>query len=232
MVDEFRDQESIADNITDDPNVGGEKKSQLSTVIALDALTIVRDELSKLGCQLKNYYITFNAEGFDIDNIKIQCQDPSRIIEVLKVAEPEVRHEFSKSPTRYAYKAANIEIARRIDAELGLDYKALEFEKSDKVLVSIREPKEEKPLPPSQQGLPPEITQGVIEPFEPDQNADLGIEEPINLPDMANDTQESIPKAIGDFMPDEITPEDEEEEEGIKEPELGEEEEERPGREF
>jgi hypothetical protein len=142
-----------------------DKESQLSKGVALDIITIVRDELNKNGCRLKNYYVDFTASGFDIADIEIDVKDQQRVIDIVKEAEPEVRHEFSKNPTKYAYMAANIEIARRVKEELGLDYRAYAGQKTGKILVSVNEPKEEMPLPPSQEpGLPAELIAGVEEP--------------------------------------------------------------------
>lgn len=143
------------------------KGSKLNNEIALDALKIVRDELNRLGCQLVDYYISFTAAGFDITKIKIKCDDPSVVLNALKEAEPEVRHEFSHSPTKYAYTAANVEIARRIQDELGLDYEAMTFEDSDAINVSISEPKEEKPLPQSEVPAPDAIAAGMEGDFTP-----------------------------------------------------------------
>lgn len=145
--------------------VKSDNLSQLSKGIALDIVSIMRDELNKLGCRLKNYYVDFTASGFDIADIEIDVKDQQRVIDVVKEAEPEVRHEFAKSPTKYAYMAANIEIARRVKEELGLDYRAYAGQKTGKILVSVNEPKEEMPLPPSQEaGLPAELIAGVEEP--------------------------------------------------------------------
>ena len=151
--------------------VKSDKDSQLSAGIALDVVGIIRDELAGLGCRLKDYYIDFTANGFDISNIDIYVKDPQRIIDAIKEAEPEVRHEFSKKQNRYAYMAANVEVARRVSDELGLDYRAFVGEKTGRILVSVSEPKEEKPLPPSQEMpmLPPEIAASVEEPLSHDE---------------------------------------------------------------
>ena len=158
--------------------VTGENDSQLSNGIALDVVSIIRDELGSLGCRLKDYYIDFTVDGFDISKIDIAVKDPQRIIDAIKEAEPEVRHEFSKKQNRYAYMAANVEIARRVNDELGLDYKAFVGEKTGKILVSVNEPKEEKPLPPSQEMpmLPPEIAASVEEPLSHDEGLGGGEE--------------------------------------------------------
>jgi hypothetical protein len=192
--------------------VKSDKGSQLSKGIALDVLTIIRDELGKLGCRLKDYYVDFTATGFDISHIDIDIKDPQRIVDAVKEAEPEVRHEWSKRPTRYAYMAANIEIARRIKEELGLEYRAFAGQETGKVLVSVAEPKEEQPLPPSQETpdmLPPEIAQSVEEPLEMDQTDDLGIEEPIELPPSITGEPTQMPaKEDADMIPGEAEIED------------------------
>lgn len=143
------------------------KGSKLNTATSLDVLKIVRDELSRLGCRLVDYHIAFTASGFDITKIKIKCDDPRMVMDALKEAEPEVRHEFSHAPTKYAYTAANVEIARRVQDELGLGYEALGFEDSDAVNVSVSEPKEEKPLPPSEIPAPDAIAAGMDDEMTP-----------------------------------------------------------------
>lgn len=143
------------------------KGSKLNTATSLDVLKIVRDELSRLGCRLVDYHIGFTASGFDITKIKIKCDDPRMVMDALKEAEPEVRHEFSHSPTKYAYTAANVEIARRVQEELGLDYEAFGFEDSDAVNVSVAEPKEEKPLPPTEIPAPDAIAAGMGDEMTP-----------------------------------------------------------------
>lgn len=168
-----------------------ERGSQLSNAVALDIVKIAQEELAKLGCRLKDYYIDFTTTGFDIKDFDIACDDPSRVIEVLKAADPSVRHEFSESPIKYAYMAANVEIARRVDEELGLDYQAFGFEDGDGVSVSVSEPKEEKSLPPEPDMLSPDIIDSVESLPEPDQTPDLGIEEPLELP---SDDFEELPE--------------------------------------
>lgn len=152
-------------SLLNENGVTSEKGSKLSNATALDILKIVKDELSRLGCRLSNYYIDFNAEGFDITNIEVDCKDPQRILGVLSGSEPGVGHEFNNYPTKYAYMAANIEIAKRIQDELGLDYDAYGFDKTDGIIVSVKEPKEERiPMPKPElepEGLPPEIIQSV-----------------------------------------------------------------------
>jgi hypothetical protein len=126
------------------------KKSLLDNTVALDVLAILKQELSNLGCKLRDYYIRFTTAGFDITDIKIDVNDPRQIIDVLKEAEPLVRHHFHKAPSKYAMMAANVEVSRRVDAELGLDYKAVGYENADRVSLSVSEPVAEKPLPPSE----------------------------------------------------------------------------------
>lgn len=221
--------------------VKSDKGSQLTKGIALDVLAIIRDELGRLGCRLKDYYIDFTAAGFDISNIDIDIKDPQRIVDAVKEAEPEVRHEWSKRPTRYAYMAANVEIARRIKEELGLDYRAFAGEETGKVLVSLAEPKEEQPLPADQEipdMLPPEIAQSIEEPLEMDQSPDMGMEEPMELPpEVTGPTTMPSPEEA-DMIPGESELEDMPIEGGDEptEPALSPEEEEeklkRPGMEF
>jgi len=200
--------------------------SQLSTEISLDVIRIVRDELSKFGCDLKDYHIDFNVEGFNISDVKLSCPNPSIIIDVLKTTEPEVRHEYFNAPTKYAFKAANIEIAKRINDELGLDYKGFEYKNSDKISMSVREPEVEKPLP--QEELPPAIINSVEEPIEPETGEDLGIEEPIELPpELSQMTPEEELMTDEDVQEAEPSSEDLAEIERIKEAEKG-----RPGREY
>jgi hypothetical protein len=170
----------IAEQIENDTDgVQNDKGSELSNAVALDVVAIVRDELHKIGCRLDDYYVDFNAGGFDISRIKIDTNDPARVIDIVKHADPSVRHEVSKQPNKYAYMAANVAIADRIRDELGLEYKALGSPKDgkDTVLVSVREPEEEKPLPPEQEfsELPPEVIHGVEEPIEPEEGGELDL---------------------------------------------------------
>jgi hypothetical protein len=159
--------EALGDNGDKDPDDEHPKGSKLNTATSLDVLKIVRDELSRLGCRLTDYRISFTAAGFDISKIKIKCDDPRLVQDALKEAEPEVRHEFSHSPTKFAYTAANVEIARRVQDELGLDYEAMGFEDSDAINVSVMEPKEEKPLPPSEIPAPDAIAAGMGDEMTP-----------------------------------------------------------------
>lgn len=141
--------------------------SKLSTAASLDVLKVVRDELSRLGCRLVDYRIKFTTRGFDITDVKVKCNNPKLVQDALKEAEPEVRHEFSHYPTKYAFTAANVEIARRVQDELGLDYEALGYEDSDAINVSVAEPKEEKPLPPSEIPAPDNIAAGMGDEMTP-----------------------------------------------------------------
>ena len=150
-----------------DPEDEHPKGSMLNTATSLDVLKIVRDELSRLGCRLVDYHVSFTAAGFDITKIKIKCDNPQMVMDALKEAEPEVRHEFTHAPTRYAYTAANVEIARRVQDELGLDYEAFGFEESDAVNVSVSEPKEELPLPQSEVPAPDAIAAGMGDELTP-----------------------------------------------------------------
>lgn len=131
-------------------NDKSKNKGLLDNTVALDVLSIIKQELSNLGCRLKDYYIRFTTAGFDITDIKIDVNDPKQIIDILKEADPAVRHEFGKAPSKYAFMAANVEVSRRVQDELGLDYKAVGFEDSDKVALSVTEPPVEKPLPASE----------------------------------------------------------------------------------
>lgn len=142
-----------------------EKDSQLDNTVALDVLSIIKQELSNLGCRLKDYYIKFTTTGFEIVDVKIDVNDPQQVIDVLKEADPSVRHEFRKAPSKYALMAANVEVARRVSDELGLEYKALGYEKADKVAISVSEPVVEMPLPPSEI-TPTDIAGGMSD--EPD----------------------------------------------------------------
>lgn len=164
---------------------GEDHPSQLSLSMSLEVLNIVRQELHNVGCTLKDYRIDFTTKGFDIKNIKVNVPDPKRVVEILKQSQPEVRHEIDKSPTRYAMMVANVEIARRVNEELGLDYGAMAYPKADVVAISVQEPKEEKPLPepPKPDTVPQDVVDAVEEPIGPDQNVeDLGIEEPMQVP--------------------------------------------------
>lgn len=141
--------------------------SKLNTATSLDVLKIVRDELSRLGCRLVDYHVSFTAAGFDITKIKVKCDNPKLVQDALKEAEPEVRHEFSHMPTKYAFTAANVEIARRVQDELGLDYEAMGFEDADAINVSVQEPKEEKPLPQTEVPAPDAIAAGMGDEMTP-----------------------------------------------------------------
>lgn len=127
-----------------------EEDSLLDNTVVLDVLAIIKQELTNLGCRLKDYYVQFTATGFDITKVKIDVSDPKRVIDILKEADPSVRHEFRKAPSKYAFMAANVEVARRVEDELGLTYKAIGYEGADRVALSVTEPPEEKPLPPSE----------------------------------------------------------------------------------
>lgn len=141
-------------HITDSLNEedGESNGSQLNSEVALDIVKIIKDELNQLGCRLTDYYIKFNTKGFDITDIDIEVNDPARIIDSLKEAEPSVRHEFSETPIKYAFMAANVSISERVHNELGLDYEGFGYEDGDGVSVSVGEPKEEKPLPAAEFG--------------------------------------------------------------------------------
>ncbi|MEM3097483.1 MAG: hypothetical protein QXU32_02020 [Nitrososphaerales archaeon] len=121
--------------------------SKLSLSIALKVLEIIKQELARFGAKLVDYHIGFNKNGFIIKNVKVSIKKPNRIIGILKNIHPEVRHEIYKSPTKYAMTVASVEIGDRVNNDLGLDYKAFVYPKSDIALISVNEPEKEKSAP-------------------------------------------------------------------------------------
>jgi hypothetical protein len=208
-------------------NIYKEKDSKLKASHVIDIVNVIEHELHNVGCSLKDYKVSFNPSGFDISNIKVVINDRNKVIDVVKEAFPEVRHELDKHPNKYVWLAVNVSISEHAISKFGLDYVAYVKEPSDKIFITVSEPKYEKPI--SKTTEIDDISNNIL-------NIDQSDLENAELPYKEQPREElPNPQEIANKLPEEIQPEESklsEFESELTEPEIPEEQPKRKGSEY
>ena len=127
--------------------------STLDDATALSAVNLIKQELNNLGCKLVNYKIGFDANGFDIKNIRIYCRDSQELLDALGNIEQapgtlNIKSQFDKKPNSYAMSAILGALNKRVGEELGLTVRGAAYENDYAVLTffpAIVEPEPEMP---------------------------------------------------------------------------------------
>jgi len=127
--------------------------STLDDATALSAVNLIKQELNNLGCKLVNYKIGFDANGFDVKNIRIYCRDSQELLDAIgKISQApgtlNLKSQFDKKPNSYAMSAILKALNDRAGQELGLTVRGAAYENDFVVLTffpAIVEPEPELP---------------------------------------------------------------------------------------
>lgn len=195
------------------------RKSMLDTASAIAVVALLKKELHKIGCTLKDYRIEFTLNGVDINNIKVgtpNIEDLRKKIDKLDDAD---KARISDKVTSMALVAINDPLKERIKKEMGLDISFFEYEKADVGAASLGIAKEEeKPEmpPPAPMPMPTDMGAGQP-PLEgvPGAEAELGALPPAGeeaAPEVVEPALEGSPKSEAE------APAPAEEEEGLPPP--------------
>lgn len=126
------------------------RKSMLDTSSAIAVIALLKKELHKIGCTLKDYRIEFTLNGVDINNIKVGTPNIEDLRKKIEKLSDEDKSRISDKVTTMALVAVNEPLKERIKKEMGLDISFFEYEKADVGAASlgIAKEKEEPEVPP------------------------------------------------------------------------------------
>lgn len=188
------------------------RKSMLDTASAIAVIALLKKELHKIGCTLKDYRIEFTLNGVDINNIKVGTPNIEDLRKKIDKLDDEDKSRISDKVTTMALVAVNEPLKERIKKEMGLDISFFEYEKADVGAASLGIAKEkEEPQMPPVPAMPPMPMGGAgAMPTEPGLEAGLeaggapaepeaempvepALEEPPTGDEMAPEDEEELP---------------------------------------
>ncbi len=139
------------------PPEGASKNSQIDTATAISAVTILKQELAKVGCQLSDYQIKFNLNGIDINGVKVTTPNIDDLRKSIPEIEGDAKHKIASKVSSLAMRAIQKQLATRIQTELGLNTSAFEYENTDQAALSMA-------VTPEEPETGPEEIAGMMEP--------------------------------------------------------------------
>lgn len=139
------------------PPKGTSKNSQVDTGTAISAVTILKQELANVGCQLKDYQIKFNLNGIDIQGVKVTTDNLDELRKLVPNVDGDQRHKIASKISSLAMRAIQQPLADRIREELGLDTSAFEYANVDQAGLSMA-------VQPEEEDTGPEDIAGMMEP--------------------------------------------------------------------
>lgn len=208
------------------------RPSVISIPEAINVVALLKKELKKINCNLKNYFIRTHIRGIDIEKITVFCSDVRNLRKTVKKMDTNkvLEHDRMQKTTSLALIAISKKFKKKLKNELRLEAQLFDFEDSDYGIISVTVPikKKEKEPEPSTPEMPsfetptetPEIS---VEPEEGASAASpegtdlmpLEIEgEPAGEQPIAEETPEeeqAIPETGAEEkeLPEEVNPEEE-----------------------
>ena len=121
------------------------KKSMLDTATAVSVVALLKQELHKIDCNLKDYRIEFTVNGVDINNITVGTADVEALRARTSDLDDEEKARIASKVTTLAMVAVNDALKERVKQELGLDLSLFEYENADIGAASLGFPEPEEP---------------------------------------------------------------------------------------
>lgn len=161
------------------------KKSMIETGTAISVVSILKQELHKIGCTLKDYRIEFTINGVDINNIKIGTNNVEELRGKLGDLDAEEKARIASKITTLALVAVNEPFKERIKQDLGLNISLFEYDNADMGAASLGVP-DEPEMDPIQgiadtipdMGMPPAEEPAAPAPEEPAMPVEPSMEQP------------------------------------------------------
>lgn len=178
----------------DVPTISKNKKSMLDTSSAIAVVAMLKKELHKIGCTLKDYRIEFTLNGVDINNITVGTPNIEELRKKIDKLPDDDKARLSDKVTAMALVAINDPLKKRIKDEMGMDIKFFEYEKADIGAASLGvapEEPEEPPMPPmlppmaapaltpeapAPEGAAAELGAGELPPPPPEEGGEMAVE--------------------------------------------------------
>jgi hypothetical protein len=134
------------------------RPSVISTAEAINVLALLKQELQRIDCILKSYYIRAHVRGLDIEKIQVYCSDMAalrnRVMDM--DGDEQIEHDRMQKVTSLALLAVSGKFKNRLRDELRLEAQLFDFEDSDMGIVSVTVPIERmEPPAPMPAPLPP-----------------------------------------------------------------------------
>lgn len=194
--------------------------SVISTAEAINIVAILKQELQKVDCVLRDFYVRKHARGVDVDKIKIFSAHTNDLRQRVRDMDPdgEVPHDRRNRITSLALMVVNHKVRKRMEEELNLDAALYDYDDVDLGVMSVTVPSsnpdpeemDEAPFgfPPTEPGpeetFPPPEEEGATPPpggeeevYSPeDEEMDLGgVEEEQGAPPLPGE-EGALPGAI------------------------------------
>lgn len=133
------------------PNLSHSKKNKkqdqkhpsiISTAEAINIIGILKKELKKINCNLKNYFVSNHIRGIDIEKIDIFCSDMKALRKIIKEMDVNkvVEHDRMQKATSMALMAIAKKFKNKLRNELRLEAQLFDFEDSDYGIISVTTP--------------------------------------------------------------------------------------------
>lgn len=131
------------------------RPSVISIPEAINVVSVLKKELKKINCNLKNYFIRTHIRGIDIEKITVFCSDIRELRKMVKKMDTEkvLEHDRMQKTTSLALIAISKKFKRKLKNELRLEAQLFDFEDSDYGIISVtvpikKEEEEQKPETP------------------------------------------------------------------------------------
>lgn len=126
--------------------------SVISTSEAINVVGLLKKELQKINCNLKNYFVRSHIRGIDIEKIIIFCSDTKELRRMVKRMDinKTIDHDRMKNTTSLALIAIAKKLKKKLKNELRLEAELYDFKDSDYGVISVTVPvvKKEPIVPP------------------------------------------------------------------------------------
>lgn len=190
----------VSGDVDHTPPENTSQNSQIDTATAISAVTILKQELEKVNCQLSDYQIKFNLNGIDINKIKVTTDNMDELRAMVPDAEGDDRHKFASKVSSLALRAIQDALNDRVQSELGLSSTSFEYDEADQGALSMSVPSEEDNAPEEIAGMMEPELGDMAPPEEPMDMGELA-PEPEMTPNPMEPMAEPMPGAAPEAMP-------------------------------
>ncbi len=122
------------------------KKSMLDTATAVSVVSLLKQELHKIGCTLKDYRIEFTVNGVDINNITVGTDNVEELRSKVGDLDDDEKARVASKVTTLAMIAVNDALKERVKQDLGLNISLFEYDNADMGAASLGLPEPEDPI--------------------------------------------------------------------------------------
>lgn len=147
------------------------RPSVISTADSINIVGILKRELQKINCNLKNYFVRSHIRGVDIEKIQVFCSNIRELKKTIRKMDVNkiLDHERMKNTTSLALMAISKKFKNKLRGELKLEAELFDFEDSDYGVISVTVPVAKKQKAPAPAPLPPPPPMPMPTPSAPEQ---------------------------------------------------------------